>query len=138
MRWTRTTHFNKIRDTERCQYFILFTVYSSKHYINNVALRHVAIALPFKYRAMDRPKRMIIVNTGVWLFSLSLCAILYFVPSISNSFAPNMVYPVNIFILCAIILVFYTSTHRTFRRQRKQLFTLNSTNQQLCQQKLKT
>ena len=100
--------------------------------------RHVAIAFPFKYRAMDRPKRMIIVNTGVWLFSLSLCAILYFVPSISNSFAPNMVYPVNIFILCAIILVFYTSTHRTFRRQRKQLFTLNSTNQQLCQQKLKT
>ena len=77
MRWTRTTHFNKIRDTERCQYFILFTVYSSKHYINNVALRHVAIAFPFKYRAMDRPKRMIIVDTGVWLFSFAPFYTLY-------------------------------------------------------------
>ena len=100
--------------------------------------RYVAIAFPFQYRAMDRTKRTIVVNTTVWLFSLSLCSILFFIPSIFNSLAPSVVYPVNIFILFAVILVFYSSTHRRFRQQRKQLFNLNTTNQQLRQQKLKT
>ena len=100
--------------------------------------RYVAIAFPFQYRAMDGTKRTIVVNTTVWLFSLSVCSFLFFIPSIFNSLAPSVVYPVNIFILFAVILVFYTSTHRKFRQQRKQLFTLNTTIQQLRQQKLKT
>ena len=100
--------------------------------------RYVAVAFPFKYRATDRTKRTIVINTTVCFFSLSLCSFLFFNPSILNYLAPSVVYPVNIFILFAVILVFYTSTHRKFRQQRKQLFTLNTTIQQLRQQKLKT
>ena len=98
--------------------------------------RYVAITFPFQYCAMARTKRTIVVNTTVWLFSLSLCSILFFIPSISNSPVPSVIYPVNIFILFAVIVVFYTSTYRTFRQQRKQLFNLNTTNHQLRQQKL--
>lgn len=99
--------------------------------------RYVAIAFPFRYRVWENPKRTILINIAVWILSLSLSSLLIFIPSVSSQFAPTKAYAANIFILFGIIVVFYTITHRSFRRQQKHLFSMKSINQQLRQQKLR-
>ena len=100
--------------------------------------RFLAIAYSLQYRSLVLPKRIIAMILFAWVTSLSLSVLLYFVPQISAHLAGTGFYAVNIFILTGTILAIYPLTYRKFRSQRRQLFSLNSTNQQLRREKLKT
>lgn len=100
--------------------------------------RYLAIAHPFKYRTMVTSKRTITINVVVWIVSLGLSALLFFIPQIEARSNGTEIYVANNYILIAIILPLYPSIHASFRRQRRQLVSLNSTNKRLRQEKIKT
>lgn len=101
--------------------------------------RYLVVTYPLRYRAMARPRRTIaIIIVVVWLVSSSVTCPLFFTPPIKARISVVEIYSANLFIIIGMILTFYPLTYVSFRRQRRQLVSLNSTNQQLRQEKLKT